>query len=148
MMGSLNGATWPVVGWLAIVVAIGWIWLCVRARELDVLALGTDAAAALGVEVDAATLRTFLVAALLAAATVAGAGLVGFVGLLVPALVRAMGARSTRAALGAAALTGAALLVAADAVARTARAPAELPLGAVTAIVGVPFFLARMRRVA
>ena len=89
--------------------------------------------------------RVFVVATLLAAATVAAAGLVGFVGLVVPHLARACGARAHRPLLLAAALFGAALLVGADVVARVARPPAELPLGAVTAMIGVPFFLWRLR---
>jgi iron complex transport system permease protein len=83
---------------------------------------------------------------LLAAVTVAGAGLVGFVGLVVPAIVRALGARSARSVMLGAAIAGGALVIAADVVARTVRAPAELPLGAVTALIGVPFFLVRLRR--
>ena len=148
MMGSLSGATWAGTAWLAVVVVVTFTALWLLAREIDVLSLGSDAAAALGVDTDRATRRVFMIAALLAAATVASAGLVGFVGLVVPAIVRALGARSTRSSLIAAAIAGAALLVAADVVARTIRAPAELPLGAVTALIGVPFFLARMRHVA
>lgn len=148
MMGSLSGATWAGTAWLALVVAVGFAILWFFAREIDVLSLGSDAAAALGVDSDRATRRVFIIAALIAAATVASAGLIGFVGLVVPAIVRALGARSTRSMLVAAAVAGAALLVGADVVARTIRAPAELPLGAVTALVGVPFFLARMRHVA
>jgi iron complex transport system permease protein len=79
---------------------------------------------------------------------VAAAGLIGFVGLVVPNLARALGARQHRAMLLLSALYGAVLLVAADLLARTVRAPADLPLGAVTALVGVPFFLARLRRLA
>ena len=90
----------------------------------------------------------YLASALLAAATVAAAGLVGFVGLVVPHLVRGAGLRRHRGVLAASALAGASLVVAADVVARVARPPAELPLGAVTALVGVPFFLARLRRAA
>ena len=146
MMGSLNGATWSSVVWLVCFVVAGAVALVGLAREIDVLSLGGDAAAALGVDVDRAMRRVFLVAAVVAAATVAAAGLVGFVGLVVPAIVRALGARSTRSALLAAAIGGAALVIGADVIARTVRAPAELPLGAVTAIIGVPFFLARMRR--
>jgi iron complex transport system permease protein len=147
MMGSLNGAEWGTVAWLTVVVAVGGFALWAFAREIDVLSLGADAASALGVEVESATRRAFLTAALLAAATVSAAGLIGFVGLVIPALVRALGARSTRTTIGAGALAGAALVVAADLAARTVSAPAELPLGAVTAIVGVPFFLSRMRSV-
>jgi len=88
------------------------------------------------------------VASWLAAATVASAGLIGFVGLVVPNIVRALGARQHRPMLLMSALYGAVLLVAADLLARTVRAPADLPLGAVTALVGVPFFLLRLRRLA
>lgn len=146
MMGSLNGATWSGVASVGVWVVIGGALLAAYSREIDVLALGEDPAAALGVDVERATRRAFLTSSLLAAATVAGAGLVGFVGLVVPSIVRALGARSVRSVIAGAAIGGAALVVAADVVARTARPPLELPLGAITALVGVPFFLARLRR--
>ena len=146
MMGSLNDASWNSVRWIALYVAIGGAALLAFGREIELLALGEDPAAALGVDVARATRRVYLLASLLAAVTVAGAGLIGFVGLVVPAIVRGLGARSARTVIIGAALAGAALLVAADVVARTARAPAELPLGAVTALIGVPFFLMRLRR--
>ena len=79
------------------------------------------------------------------AGTVGGAGLIGFVGLIVPAIARALGCRGARATVLASALAGGTLVVLADLGARTAMAPAELPLGAVTALVGVPFFLWRLR---
>ena len=145
MMGSLGDAQWRTLRWIALYVAIGIGLLVFWAREVDVLALGDDAAASLGLEVEAATRRIFLVASLLAAATVAGAGLIGFVGLIVPAIARALGARNTRQTVLAATLAGAALVVVADLVARTVLRPAELPLGAVTALIGVPFFLWRLR---
>jgi iron complex transport system permease protein len=146
MMGSLGDATWAGTRWVALYVVAGGALVVVLAREIELLALGEDPAAALGVDVERATRRAYLAASLLAAVTVAGAGLVGFVGLVVPAIVRALGARSVRSVVVGAAVAGGALVVVADVVARTARAPAELPLGAVTAIVGVPFFLARLRR--
>ena len=90
--------------------------------------------------------RLYLTASLLAAATVAAAGLVGFVGLLVPHVARALAGARHRVALSVSAIAGSTLVVAADLAARTARAPAELPLGAVTAVVGVPFFLSLLRR--
>lgn len=148
MMGSLGDATWGGAAWIGLYVGIGAALLLVLGREIDVLALGDDPAAALGVDVEHASRRIFLVASLLAAATVAGAGLVGFVGLVVPAIARALGARNARAVICAAAIVGATVLVGADLAARTALAPAELPLGAVTALVGVPFFLARLRKIA
>jgi iron complex transport system permease protein len=146
MMGSLNDASWSGARWIALYVALGGGALLALGREIELLSLGEEAAAALGADVPRATRRVFLLASLLAAVTVAGAGLIGFVGLVVPAIVRGLGARSVRSVIGGAALAGAALLVGADVVARTARAPAELPLGAVTALIGVPFFLTRLRR--
>jgi len=146
MMGSVAGATWVQVGWLAAYAAVSGAALLLWAPEIDVLALGDDAAAGLGVDVDRAGRRAYVLASLLAAATVAAAGLVGFVGLVVPHLVRSRAGRRHRVVIAAAGLAGAALLIAADLVARTLRAPSELPLGAVTALAGVPFFLVQLRR--
>lgn len=146
MMGSLGAAQWRDVLRLGIVLAIAAPALVHWARDLDALALGHDAAAALGVVPEASSRRLFLTASLLAAGTVAAAGLVGFVGLVVPHVARAMTGARHRSVLLVAALAGAGLVVVADLVARTVRAPAELPLGAVTAIVGVPFFLLLLRR--
>lgn len=148
MMGSAADASWGTVGRSATALLLLGAMLVWRARDLDVLALGSEPAAALGVDVDRASRQIFLVSSWLAAATVAAAGLVGFVGLVVPNLARALGARQHRPMLLLSALYGAVLLVAADLLARTVRAPAELPLGAVTALVGVPFFLSQLRKVA
>ena len=145
MMGSLGDAQWSGVRWIALYVAIGIAALAWWGRDLDVLSLGEDAAASLGLDVERVTRRIYLTASLLAAATVAGAGLIGFVGLIVPAIARALGTRSSRATVLASALAGGTLVVAADLVARTVMRPTELPLGAVTALVGVPFFLWRLR---
>lgn len=148
MMGSLADADWFQVRWLLALVTAGGAALAWLARDIDALALGDEAAAALGVDPDGASRRIFLAASALAAATVAAAGLVGFVGLVVPHLARGLGARGHRAAIGASALAGGALVIAADTVARVALRPVELPLGAVTALVGVPFFLVQLRRAA
>jgi iron complex transport system permease protein len=145
MMGSLGDAQWRSVRWVAAYVLFGIALLVLWARDVDVLALGEDAAASLGLPVERVTRRVYFAASLLAAATVAGAGLIGFVGLIVPAIARALGARNTREAILAAAIAGAALVVMADLAARTVLRPAELPLGAVTALIGVPFFLWRLR---
>jgi iron complex transport system permease protein len=146
MMGSAADASWSQVRVLAVYVVLGVGTLLLLARAIDVLALGEDTAAGMGVDVGRASLGVYVAGALLAAGTVAAAGLVGFVGLLVPHLVRMAGARTHRTIISAAALAGAALVVTADLIARVARPPAELPLGAVTAILGVPFFLSRLRR--
>jgi iron complex transport system permease protein len=147
MMGSLADCTWRDVLWFAPLLVAGAAVLLARARDIDALAMGEEAAAALGADVDRAGRMLFLASSLLAAATVAAAGLIGFVGLVVPALVRSLGARRAMSTLVASALAGGALLVTADALARTIRAPAELPVGAITALVGVPFFLVRLGRI-
>lgn len=146
MMGSASDATWSRVAWLTGGVLIAGGAVLFWAREIDVLALGEDTAASLGVDVDRAGRRAFILAAILAAATVAAAGLVGFVGLVVPHIARAVGLRAHRPLIVAASLVGATLVVAADLAARTLASPIELPLGAITAILGVPFFLLQLRR--
>jgi iron complex transport system permease protein len=148
MMGSVADSAWSALPWVTGLVAAGAALLIYQAREIDLLALGDEPAAALGVDVERSTRRLYLLSALLAAATVAAAGLIGFVGLIVPHIVRAAGIRSHRPLIIAAGLVGAALVIAADLAARTIRPPGELPLGAVTAVLGVPFFLAQLRKAA
>jgi iron complex transport system permease protein len=146
MMGSVADASWMGIAILSAYVLVAGSLLVLLGRQIDVLALGEEAAAGLGLDVDRAIRSVFLTASLLAAATVSAAGLVGFVGLVVPHLVRAMGEHRHRPLLVASALTGASLVVIADVLGRVLRPPAELPLGAVTALIGVPFFLSKLRR--
>ena len=146
MMGSAADATWRSVFWLFLSTLLVGGALVYWAREIDVLALGEDTAASLGVDAERAGKRAFILAALLAAATVSAAGLVGFVGLVVPHIARGFGIRAHRPLMLAAGLIGATLVVAADLAARTVAAPTELPLGAITALLGVPFFLVQLRR--
>ncbi len=146
MMGSAADATWQRVRWLSLSIIVAGGALIYWAREIDVLSLGEDTAAALGIDAERSGRRIFLLAALLAAATVAAAGLIGFVGLVVPHIARRLGVRAHRPLMVAAALVGATLVVAADLAARTVDAPTELPLGAITALLGVPFFLVQLRR--
>lgn len=148
MMGSAADANWARVAWLAVSIALAGGALIYRAREIDVLSLGEDTAASLGVDAERAGRRVFLLAALLAAATVSAAGLIGFIGLVVPHIARRLGLRAHRPLIVAAALVGATLVVAADLAARTIAPPTELPLGAITALLGVPFFLVQLRRTA
>ena len=148
MMGSVAGADWTQVAWLALYTVVGGGALLALGRDIDLLALGEESAAGLGLDAERAGRRVYLVSSLLAAATVAAAGLVGFVGLVVPHMVRAAGLRRHRPLLAGSAVLGAALVVSADLVARVAHPPADLPLGAVTALVGVPFFLIQLRRFA
>lgn len=115
-------------------------------RTLDVMATGDRQAALLGVEVSAVRGAIYALASLLTALAVTTAGIVGFVGLIVPHLVRLAGGSAHRFVLPGSALAGGALLVIADTVARTALAPRQLPVGAITAAVGVPLFLLLLRR--
>jgi iron complex transport system permease protein len=126
--------------------AAGAVAALVLARRLNLLALGDDRAAILGVEVASTRLAVFLLAAALTAAAVTTAGTVGFIGLVVPHLVRLASGHDHRVLIPAAALLGGALLVLADTLARTVLAPQQLPVGVVTALVGVPLFLVLLAR--
>jgi iron complex transport system permease protein len=146
MMGSLAGATWRAVGLLAVAVAFGGTALLLLARAFNALAVGEETAAFLGVPVDRVRRGAYFVASGLAAASVIAAGGIGFVGLVVPHAVRIVWGGEHRFLLPAAFLAGAAFLPLADLVARLAVAPNELPLGVVTAFLGVPFFVVLLRR--
>ena len=140
-MGSLGSATWPLVGATAPCVAIGVAAVCARARELDLMTLGEREAEHLGVDTERTRLLLVLGVALATGAAVAAAGVVAFVGLVVPHLVRLAAGPAHAVVLPGSALAGAALVVLADVVARTAAAPVELPLGVITSLAGGPFFL-------
>jgi iron complex transport system permease protein len=148
MMGSVANATWGQNAWMAGYLALGGAILVASGRTLDALSLGEDSAAGLGVDVDRTARRVYLTSSLVAAATVSAAGLVGFVGLVVPHIARRLesAAAGHRTLLLASAIIGAILVVLADLLARVALPPGELPLGAVTAMIGVPFFLVTLRR--
>ncbi len=146
MMGSLAGASWPNVLLLGAPLVAGSVVLFGLARALNLLAVGEATAGALGVSVERVKYVCFALAALLAATSVAVSGVIGFVGLVVPHAVRLLWGSDYRVLLPAAALLGAAFLVLADAAARTAAAPTEIPLGAVTALIGVPLFVVLLRR--
>lgn len=140
-MGSLNGASytrlWPLLLVLVLVVC----WLPRRAAALNALLLGESEARHLGFEVERLKRELVFCTALGVGAAVAAAGLIGFVGLVVPHLLRLLVGPDHRILLPASALAGASLLLLADLLARLLMAPAELPIGIVTALLGAPFFL-------
>jgi iron complex transport system permease protein len=140
MMGSLSDATAGKAAALLPYAAAAGAVLLLSASRLNLFAVGEENAAALGVDTEKSKRIVFLAASLLTGAAVAFAGVIGFVGLLVPHAARAVAGNDQRVLLPVSALCGAALLVAADALARTAFAPAELPIGAVTAAIGAPLF--------
>jgi iron complex transport system permease protein len=126
--------------------AAGLVGGLLAARILDVLGTGDRQAALLGVEIGPARVAIYLASALLTSLAVTTAGVVGFVGLIVPHLVRLAGGSDHRTVIPGSALAGGTLLVAADLLARTLLAPRQLPVGAITAAVGVPAFLFLLRR--
>ncbi|WP_250528903.1 iron ABC transporter permease [Caballeronia sp. ATUFL_F1_KS4A] len=139
LTGDLNGAAapWPALIALAVVLAV----IVPVAPQLNVLLRGDTTARALGVPVERLRLRVYLVASIAAAAAVTTAGTIGFVGLVVPHLLRLAFGNDQRMLVPAAALAGGLAVMAADLVARTVIAPAQLPVGVVTALIGVPMFL-------
>ncbi len=140
-LGSLNGASyarlWPL---LFVTVAVS-LWLPRRASALNALLLGESEANHLGINVEGLKRELVFCTALGVGAAVAAAGMIGFVGLVVPHLVRLLAGPDHRVLLPASILAGAALLLFADLIARLALAPAEMPIGIVTAFLGAPFFL-------
>ncbi len=145
-LGSLNGASYQRLWPLLLVVAAVALWLPRRARALNALLLGESEARHLGIEVERLKRELVFCTALGVGAAVAAAGLIGFIGLVVPHLVRLLAGPDHRVLLPASLLAGAALLLFADLVARLALAPAELPIGIVTALIGAPFFLVLLVR--
>ena len=146
LMGDLDvGGYAPLVAALPLVVA-ALIAFAVLARSLNLLSLGSDAAAARGVDVVRAERLAFLSASLATGAAVSLAGPIGFIGIVVPHVVRLLVGSDHRLVLPASLFGGAAFLIACDLVARTALAPLELPVGVVTAMIGGPFFLWQLVR--
>lgn len=141
LMGDLDVSSYaPLAAALPLVAAAGagFAWL---PRPLNLLSLGPDSAEARGVDVERAQRLAFLSASLATGAAVSVAGPIGFIGIVVPHLVRLLVGADHRLVLPASALFGAAFLVACDVAARTLLAPVELPVGVITALIGGPFFL-------
>lgn len=141
LMGSVTDRSMDHVLLAAPFMVLGWVLLAVSARALDALSLGEEAAASLGVDVPRTRLLIVLGTAVSVGAGTAVAGGIGFVGLIVPHLLRPLVEHSPSRLLLASALGGAVLLLAADIVVRLATVGAELKLGVLTALVGAPFFL-------
>lgn len=146
MLGGLDARTWTHVWLCAPFVLLGLLAAMSQASDLDLLQQGEETAASLGVEIELAKRWLTLIAALLTGAAVAVAGMVGFVGLIVPHAVRLLVGPSNRRLLPASAIAGAAFLILCDLVARTIHPPIEIRLGVVTALCGGPFFIALLMR--
>lgn len=146
MLGGFGGTSWDLVPIPAAAVLLGTVALLGVSRPLDLLLAGEEAAASLGLNVHRFRACLFVLVALMVGAVVAVSGAIGFVGLMLPHIVRLLTGAGHRRALPAAALLGAAFLIAADLAARTVIAPEEIPVGILTALAGGPFFLWLMRR--
>ena len=145
-LGSLNGASYARLWPLLLVAAAVALWLPRRARALNALLLGESEARHLGFDVERLKRELVLCTALGVGAAVAAAGMIGFIGLVVPHLVRLLVGPDHRVLLPASLLAGASLLLFSDLLARLLLAPAELPIGIVTALLGAPFFLYLLMR--
>jgi len=145
ILGRLTNATWGDVRMVTpyVVVSCAVLWL--HRRHLDALRVGDDEAATLGIPVARVRLVVVTAATLGTAAVVSVSGLIGFVGIVVPHIVRLLAGASYRRVLPLSVLFGAAFLVACDIVGRLAMSPSELPIGVVTAFVGAPFFILLLR---
>jgi iron complex transport system permease protein len=145
LLGSLAAATWSNVTLILPYAALSAVVLMAHRRVLDVLRVGEEEARSLGIHPERARLLIVGAATLGTAAAVSVSGLIGFVGIIVPHTVRLAAGTSYRVLLPVAMVAGGGFLVVADLLARTVEAPAEVPIGVVTALVGAPFFLFVLR---
>lgn len=141
-MGSLGGATWPIVLAASSLIIIPLLCMPLHAKNLNALLLGESEARHLGIDVEKVKKQIILLTAIGVGAAVAVSGMIGFVGLIVPHIVRLILGPDHRYLLLASALLGALFLLVADMISRTIIAPAELPIGLITTIIGGPFFIA------
>jgi len=146
MLGNLQVRSFPLLAAGSIFVASGFVFIRLMARQLNALALGREMAHYLGVPTGAFILGAVALATLTTAAAVAMAGLIGFVGLIIPHLMRLLTGPDHQRLVPASALAGGLFLVICDTAARTILAPVEIPVGVITALIGGPFFLVLMRR--
>ncbi len=146
MLGSLAGADWAALGLPALVLAVGTTYLILQARQLNALIVGEETAITLGVDTTRLRRVLFLVVSLLTGTVVAVSGAIGFVGLMIPHVARLVVGADHRRVLPVAMLVGAIFLIGVDAVARTAFAPVEVPVGVITALIGGPFFIWLLHR--
>jgi iron complex transport system permease protein len=146
LMGNLATQSYRLVGAIALYSGIGAVWLLFQTRQLNVLSLGEEGALQLGVDVDRTRRSTFIASSLLVGAVVSVTGMIGFVGLIVPHMMRLLLGADHRLLLPASLLGGAIFLVWADTLARTVLGVVELPVGVVTALCGGPFFVYLLKR--
>jgi len=145
LIGSLDVVGFDLIWKMLIFLLPGWLVLIAQARDLHLLATGEESAASLGVDVRRTERMVFMASSLIVGVTVSVGGAIGFVGLIVPHTARLLFGQDVRVLLPASFLLGAAFLVLADTLARVAISPGELPVGAITALLGGPVFLFLLR---
>lgn len=145
-LGSLDAAVWPSLAAASCVSLAAWLVLMFNARGLNMLTLGREGAYHSGADVGRLQLVAILCASLMTASCVALCGVIGFVGLVVPHIVRMLSGPDNRTLIPLSALGGACLLVSADIVSRIANPTDNVPIGVITALVGAPFFVFLLRR--
>lgn len=145
ILGGLSGTDWPDLALPTVALFIGTIYLTLQARSLNALIIGEESAATLGVNTTRFRQQLFLVVSLLTGVMVAVSGAIGFVGLMIPHMVRFVIGSDHRRVLPVSVLLGGIFLVWADVIARTLFAPVELPIGVITSLFGAPFFIWLMR---
>jgi len=146
MMGSLSGAHWADLTLPAIALLVGMLYLLLQARDLNSLVMGEETAMTLGVDTNGLRKRLFVVTSFLTAMVVVVSGSIGFVGLMMPHIVRLLVGPDHRRLLPVCMLTGSIFLIWMDVAARMVLAPQEVPIGVLTSIVGSPFFIWLMNR--
>jgi iron complex transport system permease protein len=146
MLGGLAGTTWTELPLLALILVLGIIYLVLQSRSLNALLVGEETAKTLGVDTNRFRRKLFLITALLTGVMVAVSGAIGFVGLMMPHIVRIGVGADHRRVLPVCTLAGSIFLVWVDVLARIVIEPQELPVGIITALIGAPFYLILMRQ--
>ena len=146
LLGSLLEGSWNLIAVSSIIIFLGTGAAYLYARDLDVLSLGEEKAASLGIEVEKLKLTLFGIGSLIVSAAVAVSGTIGFVGLIVPHMARLIIGPKNRILIPASALMGGILLILADSLARTIAKPIEIPVGIIMSLAGAPFFLWLLKR--
>ena len=146
LLGSFGLASWQQLPIPAIALAVAMVYLIALGRSLNALAMGPGPAAALGVDVQGLRRNLFIVTSLMAGAAVAVSGVIGFVGLVIPHIVRLMVGSDHRRVLPVGVLFGASFMVLGDLLARVIVAPQEMPIGVITAFIGAPVLIVLIRR--
>ena len=141
MMGSFSGASWERVLFLALVLAAGSVVLMLSRRDLNILSMGEDSAAASGMNVGAVRLVLLITGTVMAAAAVAACGIISFAGLIIPHIIRMLTGADHRKLLPAGLLAGGLFMMITDTISRTVVAPSQIPVSVITSLIGGPYFI-------